>query len=237
MTLDLIFCLLAGVLSCLTPEALLLFPLLLGAIGASGSASAIMTAAGLGLALVANGAMAEWLGTSLGFEAMSLRWLVCALLILQGIVLMRRSLVERLPLLTGGLERVFDTAGIDYPGGVLRQFLLALLVGANWMPRLGPMLGKASLMAADARNFRFALLMLFVFGVGAALPWLVSGRVARLLVRPIAGGLLRGMAGKRLLGLTLVCVAFLGLTGNDVLLVHWIDTMSPDWARKLAVTF
>ena len=241
MSLDFGFCFLSGILSCLTPEALLLLPLLLAAAGTAGRASAAMAATGLGLALVVTGAVAVWLGAATGFEAIWLRRMVCAVLIVQGIALLRRHTVDRFPGLTGGVEAWFNqspSAGVPvWPGTATRLCLLALIVGANWIPRLSPMLGKASLMAADAVNIRVALAMLFVFGLGAAVPWLAAGRIARFLIRPIMPGLTRGMAGKRLLGLTLLVVAVIGLSGTDTILARMADEVAPPWTRKLASMF
>ncbi len=237
MTFDPLFCFFAGLLSCLTPEALLLLPLLLGASAASGRVVPVMTAAGLGLALAATGAVAVWLGAAWGFEAVWVRRAACLVLLALGIVLLRRDTVARMAILTGGTGGPFAAAVPPWPGPAARHFLLAALVGASWLPRLGPLLGKATLMAADALNARLALGMLFAFGAGAAVPWLIMGRGVRAVVRPFAEGVLTGMAGKRLLGLTLLAVAIAGLTGLDVTLAHWVDGATPLSIRRLALVF
>jgi cytochrome c biogenesis protein CcdA len=233
--IDLVFGLLAGIVSCLTPEALPLLPLLVAAAGAASRASVIAPAIGLGVAVILTGALAASFGALFGLEAIWLRRVVCVLLILLGVILMRVSLVERFSMLTGG-EGGLSQEGGAYVGAA-RRFLLALLVGANWDPVPGPTLGKASLMAADAQNYPLAFGILFVFGVGAAMPWIALGRVIRLPIRVIAPRLLDGMLGKRLLGLTLLAVAIVGISGQDVTLARLLDQVSPVWAHKLAITF
>ena len=235
--IDIVLGLLAGVVSCLTPEALLLIPLVLGAAGVDDRASVIAPAVGLGLSLVLTGLLAGSLGTLFGVEAIWFRRIVCVLLALQGMILMSASLVERHPALTGGQSGVFVASESTSFGGAFRQLMLAFVVGANWSPSVGPTLGKASLMAADTWNSGLALGILFVFGLGAAAPWIVLGRMVRFVSWPFAGGLLHGMAGKRLLGLSLLAVAILGSTGLDLTVEHWIDAMLPNWTRTLAVTF
>lgn len=228
----------AGIVSCLTPEALLLVPLAFGAAGANGRAGTIALAVGLGLSMVLTGLIAGSLGMAFGFEAIWYRRLVCVLLILQGIALMSASLVERYSGLTGGHPGVFDAAPATPAGNVFRLLLLAFFVGANWWhPVLGPILGRATLMAADIWNSGLALGVLFAFGVGAAVPWILLGRILRFVSRPFAGGVLHGMAGKRLLGLTLLAVAVVGLSGEDIAIAHRLDAFLPDWTRKLAITF
>jgi cytochrome c-type biogenesis protein len=235
--LDLAYGFLAGVLSCLTPEALLLLPLLPGAAGAVDRAGVIALALGLGLSLVLTGLIAGSLGALFRFDAIWLRRAVCVALFLQGLALMTPSMVERFPLLTGGLGVDHGMAGGISVSAAFRQFLLGLFVGANWIPKIGPTLGKASLMAADMRNIALALCTLFVFGLAAGVPWIVAGRILRLTLRPVAWRLFDGMAGKRILGLTLLAVAVLGGSGLELAMVRWIDPMLPVWATKLALMF
>ena len=234
--IDILFGFLSGIVSCVTPEALLLFPLALGAAGAIDRKTTIAPAIALGLSLVLTGIAAGSLGM-FGFDARSFRRIICAVLMAQGIVLMSASLVERFPRLTGGRSGAFGMRGGKFFGGPLRQVLLALFVGANWIPSPGLTLAKASLMAADWRNSGWGFVILFAFGIGAAVPWIVLGRVLRILVRPFAETVPDGMAGKRLLGLSLLVVAILGGSGLDAVMTHWLDGILPSWTRKLAMTF
>lgn len=234
--IDILFGFLAGLVSCLTPEALLLLPLALAAAGAVGRKAVIAPAVGLGLSLLLTGIAAGSFGM-FGLDAQSFRRIVCAILIVQGIVLMSASLVERFPRLTGGSGSVFQTPGGGPAGAVIRQVMLVLFVGANWLPSPGPTLVKASLLAADARNSGLGFGILFAFGIGAAIPWIVSGRIIRLLLRPVMAGVFDGMAGQRLLGLSLLLVAILGGSGQFDILSHWLDGILPAWAHKLAMTF
>jgi len=229
--IDIAFGLLAGVVSCLTPEALLLLPLMVAAVGAASRPSVIAPAIGLGVAVILTGALAASFGAVFGLGAEWLRRIVCVLLIGQAILLMRESTVERFAFLTGG-----DGNG-PMASGAIRLFLLALFVGANWNPVPGPTLGKASMMAADAQDYALAFGILFAFGVGAAVPWIVLGRAIRLVVRGVAPRVLDSVAGKRILGLTLLAVAIVGIGGLDVTASQWLDSVAPAWMHKLAVTF
>jgi len=227
---------LAGIVSCVSPEALLLFPLIPAAAGADDRIGIVSIVLGSGLSMVLTGMLAVWFAAAFGVDAIWPRRFVCALLLLQGIALMSVSLVGRFSLLTGGHGRVFAIP-VSPLGNPFRLVLLALFVGANWIPPLGPTLGKASLMAAGTRNSLWAFGILFAFGLGAAAPWIAVGRIVRFSLRPVAAGRLEGMAGKRILGATFVIVAIVGITGLDVTMSHWLDAASPLWTRKLAVTF
>jgi cytochrome c-type biogenesis protein len=234
---DILFGFLGGLLSCLTPEALLLLPLSLAVAGGAGRAGVIATALGLGLSLVLTGLLAGSLGPGFGFEATLFRRIVCAVLVLQGIALMSAALVDQYPLFTGGHRSMFEQSGATSLGGALRRLLLALFIGANWIPQIGPALGKASLMAADIRNSGLALGVLLAYGAGAAIPWIVVGRIIRFVLRPFAGGVLHGIAGQRLLGLSLFAVAIVGSTGLDITMAHWLSPKLPAWTYKASTRF
>jgi cytochrome c-type biogenesis protein len=230
---------LEGALSCLTPEALLLLPLVPAAARSVDRLSMIALAVGLALSPVLTGILAGsfgvMFGVSIGLEATLLRRIVCAGLVVLGFALMSASMVERFPLLTGG--GAFAALGSSSRGAAFRRLLLGLLLGANWLPRAAPTLLKASLMAADTRDLALALGTLFMFGLAASLPWIVLGRIVRLLLRPVASGAIEGMAAKRFLGLTLVVVAIVGASGLELAMAHRIDTLLPPWTGKLAVRF
>jgi cytochrome c-type biogenesis protein len=115
--------------------------------------------------------------------------------------------------------------------------LLALFVGANWLPRPGPTLLKSLLMAAGGQSLPLALGTLFLFGLGAALPLIAFGRLIRWFFGSGVRRLADGLAGKRLLGLALIAVAAMGLGGRDLTFIHWADTILPAWIAKLASTF
>lgn len=234
---DIFLGLVGGVLSCLTPESLLLLPLALAVAGGAGRTNVIATAVGLGLSMILTGLLAGSLSHSFGFEATLFRRIVCAVLVLQAIGLMSAALSDHYPMFTGGRGRIYDRAGAGSVGSSLRRLLLALFIGANWIPQIGPTLVKASLMAADIRNSGLALGVLFAFGVGAAIPWILLGGILRFLVRPLGGGVLYGMAGRRILGLSLFAVAIIGSTGLDAAMTHWLAPKLPAWTHRLSTTF
>lgn len=234
MGMDIALGFLAGVVSCLTPEALLLLPLIPAAAGARDRLGVIAIALGLGLALVLTGTV----GSLFAFDAIVLRKIVCALLLLQGLILMRASTVERFATITGGLGREFASPGAASFNRAIRLMVLALFVGANWLhPGQSPTLMKASLMVVARMNTAVAVGTLFAFGVGAAAPWILSGRIIRLILRRVAAGGMDGMAGKRILGLTFLIVGVLGITGLDATLAHSLNAVLPAWTKKMAVTF
>ena len=235
--IDLAFGLLAGFLSCLTPASLLLLPILLCAIAAR--ERPLTVAIGLGIALVATSAAAVALERYLGVDAAPLeRRAVGLVLIAFGLLLNVRSLTNRFSGLTGGAGGDFDEMPPTRAGTVFRQLLLALFVGANWLPLPPPpILSRASMMAASGQKLPLALGTIFVFGLGAAMPWIILGRLLRRFPGVRSSRLVRGMMGKRLFGLVLILVAVAGLTGFDTVLAARLDPLLPHWMGKLAEMF
>lgn len=234
---DLMLAIPGGVLSCLTPEAMLLFPLFMTAAAANGRTGLLAIAAGLGLSLVLAGSLAAAAASSFGFDAVWLRRIACLALLIVGFILIRREMVERLPTIAGGADGPRWYTHTEQIASPLRQFALALLVGTVWIPKVGASLGKATLVAAGTRGDPLTQGVIFVTGASAALPWIVLGQVVALILRPVAPGLTRGMAGKRLLGFALMIVAAGALTGQDRVFVQWADQRTPAWAKALAVRF
>ena len=88
--------------------------------------------------------------------------------------------------------------------------------------------------AADGRDVSLAWGVLFAFGLGAALPWILLGRLVRLVT---GGAATEGMMGKAFLALSLFVVAGLGLSGFDQVLAQAIDQGLVQGARELATRY
>ena len=232
--LDLTDVALAGLLSCLTPEALLLLPLGLAAIGAGSIVAALGSALGLGMALVLAAPLCVWVGEISGYGPVMLRWIACILLLLQGLILSRRSLTEEFSYLSGGTGNDFRVISEGVLTGFVRHLLLGGVIGAIWLPRLGPALGNATLRAVDAQSNLLPLIALFLFGVAAALPWIVLGRILRTPLRLIARPFVDGMWANRIFGLVLLAVSALVLSGLERPVMDRINLSIPDWAQRLA---
>ena len=81
-------------------------------------------------------------------------------------------------------------------------------------------------------------LMMGLFGIGAALPVLTLAFLSRAAMLKMRGQLLSaGKAGKKLLGLALLIVATLILTGIDKSIETWLVLNSPQWLTELTTRF
>jgi cytochrome c biogenesis protein CcdA len=230
---------LAGVLSVLSPCVLPLLPLVLGAAATAHRWGVVALAAGLAVSFTLFGLAIATIGPALGLGLDTVQDLSAALLILFGVVLLSETLQHRFTLVTARLGSAGHAMAAKVGGdGVGQQLLLGVLLGAAWSPCVGPTLGAASLLAAQGRALPQVAAVMLAFGLGAGLPLLVLGRVSRPVMLRVRGRLLRaGQTGRRALGLLIMAVGLMILSGAD----HWVETalvnVTPAWLSDLTTRY
>jgi cytochrome c-type biogenesis protein len=231
--------LLAGILSTLSPCVLPLIPIVLGAALGRHRFGPVALAAGLALSFVAIGLFVATIGFAAGLGQEVFRAAAAILLIGAGIVLLMPRAQLQLaaaaaPVGNWAQARTGAFAGHSWGG----QFLVGLLLGAVWSPCVGPTLGAASVLAARAENLTAVALTMIAFGIGAAMPLLAIGmllREARLRWR--SRMLAAGSGGKAAMGVLLLAVGVLILTGLDKRIEAVLVDLSPDWLTQLTTRF
>ncbi|HTW27296.1 MAG TPA: cytochrome c biogenesis CcdA family protein [Acetobacteraceae bacterium] len=229
----------AGLLSILSPCVLPLLPLILGAAAAQHRFGTIALAAGLVLSFVGIGLFVATVGFAIGLDGGVFRAVAAVLLAALGAVLLSERLQQRFALAGGGISdaghRLLARITPAGPGG---QFALGLLLGAVWSPCVGPTLGTASVLAAQGRDLAQVAAVMLAFGVGAAIPLLVLGRLSRQAFTRLRGGLTAaGRQGKALLGGGALLIAALILTGADRQIEAALVAASPPWLTRLTTQF
>jgi cytochrome c biogenesis protein CcdA len=113
-----------------------------------------------------------------------------------------------------------------------------VVLGAVWSPCVGPTLGAASLLAAQGRDLGQVSIIMFAFGIGAAIPLLALGLLSReAMVRwrhRLASANTGGRAG---LGVFFVAIGALVLTGLDKSIETVLVEVSPQWLIDLTTRF
>jgi cytochrome c biogenesis protein CcdA len=231
--------LLAGILSILSPCVLPLLPLVLGVAASRHRFGPALLALGVAISFVAIGLFVATIGFAIGLDGGGFRLASAVLMILVGIVLVAPPLQARLATAAGPLSDKIDGAFRGFPAtGALGQFGLGLVLGAVWSPCVGPTLGAASLLAARGENLQQVALTMSAFGFGAALPLLLLGALSRRLMSNWRDSLL-GAGGyvKQALGVLLIALGALILSGHDKDLEAALVAASPDWLTRLTTTF
>jgi cytochrome c-type biogenesis protein len=231
--------LLAGLLSTLSPCVLPLVPIVVAAALSEHRFGPVALAAGLALSFVAIGLLVATLGFAAGLDQDLFRSIAAVLLILVGGALVMPRLQLQLATAAGPIGNWAQAhAGGFSTRGLGGQFAVGLMLGAVWSPCVGPTLGAASVLAARAENLTGVALTMLAFGIGAALPLLAIGMMSReALARWRSRLLAAGSGGKMLLGVMLVAIGVLILTGLDKRVETILVEASPAWLTQLTTRF
>lgn len=234
-----VFAFIAGGLSILSPCVLPLLPMVFSASYSQNRLGPIAVATGLVMSFTAIGMFLAVFGFSLGITVDHFRTVSSIIVILFGLILLSNMLQDYI---AGKLSHLMSKFGIhanaNPSDSLLGQFLLGLLLGAVWGPCVGPTLGAASVMAAQRENLFEVTLVMFVFGLGTAFTLLALGTILKKLLFSKKAVLIRGGSYlKKALGVSLIAVGVLILTGTDKLLEAYLVSLSPEWLTALTTRF
>jgi cytochrome c biogenesis protein CcdA len=185
------------------------------------------------------GLFVSTIGFAIGLDAGLFRTIAAVLLLLIGIVLLAEPLQARLAAAGSPVGNIVEDAFGQLPTrGWSGQFLLGLMLGAVWLPCVGPTLGAASVLAARGESLGQVALTMGLFGLGAAVPLLMMGLLSReAMMRWRARLLSAGSGGKMVLGALLVAVALLILSGLDKAIEAALVEASPAWLTYLTTRY
>ena len=194
---------------------------------------------GLALSFVVIGLFVATVGFAAGLDQELFRSIAGVLLVLVGGVLLLPRVQLQFATAAGPVGSwVQARAGGLSTRGLTGQFVVGLILGAAWSPCVGPTLGAASVLAARAENLAIVALTMFAFGIGAALPLLMIGLMSHeALARWRSRMLAAGSSGKILMGITLVAIGTLVITGVDKLIEAALVAASPQWLTELTTRF
>jgi cytochrome c biogenesis protein CcdA len=230
---------LAGVLSVLSPCVLPLLPIVLGTAQSEHRLGPVALASGLAVSFTVIGLFVATIGFAIGLDTDVFRAISALLLITVGVVLLVPRLQQQVAVAAGPVGTwVDDRVGGFSATSLWGQFGLGVLLGAVWVPCVGPTLGAASILAAKGEDLGQVALTMLAFGVGAALPLMVLGFVSREAMMLWLGRLMEaGKGGKMLLGVLLVAVGLLVATGADKKVEAFLVEASPDWLTDLTTRY
>jgi len=233
------FAFLAGIVSILSPCVLPILPIVLGGAASEHRRGPLVLAAGLALSFTVIGLFVATIGFSLGLDLGVFRMFAGIVLLALGLAMLVPAAGARLATAAGPLSDWTQCrfGGFDR-GGLSGQFGVGLLLGAVWSPCVGPTLGAASLMAARGENLGQVGLTMLAFGIGAGLPLAALGALSRERLLGLRDRMMSaGQGAKTALGLVVVAVALLVLTGYDKIIEAALVEASPAWLTNLTTRF
>jgi len=229
----------AGLLSTLSPCVLPLLPVVFATATSQHRFGPAALASGLALSFFVVGTFVAAVGSSLGVDLGAFRAFAATLLMVVGAVLITPLLQTKIAVLATPLGNWAHTRFHDrIPSGLAGQFCVGALLGAVWTPCVGPTLGAASLLAAQGRDLPQVGLTMLAFASGTAMPMLALGSLSReALVRWRGRMLSAGKTGRAALGVALVVIGALILTGFDKIIEAGVLWVLPGWLIELTAAF
>jgi len=229
----------AGLLSTLSPCVLPLVPIVVGAAIGEHRLGPLALAVGLALSFVVIGLFVAAIGFAAGLDQDLFRFGAAIVMIVVGIALLLPRMQVRLATAAGPIGNwAQERAGNISTRGLWGQFFVGVLLGAVWSPCVGPTLGAASVLAARSESLVKVTLTMGAFGLGAALPLLLIGMMSReALVRWRDRMLSAGQGGKAVMGVLLLSLGVLILTGLDKRAEAALVDASPAWLTELTTRF
>ncbi len=230
---------LAGVLSTLSPCVLPIIPILLGTAANAHPRAPLALAGGLALSYAVIGSGLAWAGSALNIDTSIFRGVGAAILGLLGMVLISGSLQQRFASATSGIgdagHNLISRMNLD---GLKGQFAIGLALGVVWSPCVGPTLGAAVVLASQGANLPQVALLMGVFGLGAALPVVALAYAGRGAMGRMRGKLTQaGKAGKTLMGVVMIALSAMILSGMDKPVETWLVDHSPAWLTQLTTRY
>jgi cytochrome c biogenesis protein CcdA len=229
----------AGVLSILSPCVLPILPIVLGAAASEHRWGPAALAAGLATSFVVVGLFVGTIGYSIGLDGDRLRYVGATLMIAIGVVLLMPRLQVQLAVAGAPLQSWSDRHFGGSPrNGVAGQVSVGLLLGAVWSPCVGPTLGAASILAAQASDLGMVGATMLSFGLGAGLPLAALGLLSReAMLRWRTRMMSGGARAKTAFAILLVAIGVLIVTGLDKRVETLVVDHSPQWLTELTTRF
>ncbi len=229
----------AGVLSTLSPCVLPILPIVVGTAATQHRYGPAALAAGLAVSFVTIGLFVATVGFAIGLDAAVFRTFSAVLLIGIGIVLLSSFLQEKV---AGAASPLANWADARFGGGsgqgLWGQAGVGLLLGAVWSPCVGPTLGAASVLASQGKDLVQVAVTMLMFGIGAALPLLILGILSREAMLKMRGKMMSaGSGAKTAMGVVLLVIGFLVLSGLDKTAEAALVNAMPDWLTTLTTRF
>ncbi|MBR0826457.1 cytochrome c biogenesis protein CcdA [Bradyrhizobium manausense] len=225
--LDLIFALLAGILTIAAPCTLPMLPILLGAsIGRAGYLRPAMIALGFVVSFSAAALLLGAITRLFDFDPNVLRSAAAILLLGFGLLMLWPAPFEWLSIrLNGWLD--LGAASTATNEGALGGLVLGTTLGLVWTPCAGPVLGSILTLVATSKNAAWAGTLLIAYAIGAALPMLAiayGGQAATTRVRSLARLAPRL---QQAFGVVVIGFAVASYFQYDTLIVAWLTGFYP----------
>ncbi len=221
--------LMAGVLSILSPCVWPLVPIVMASSSNSGKKGQFALAMGLSVAFALAGGVLTFILFSLGLSPEVLRWFGAVMLVLMGISLLIPEVAHWLSLILTKLTPEQRTQH-NAQDGAFNQFMIGMMLGLVWLPCVGPTLGAAIALASLGQDLIMASSVLFLFGLGTASALIITSIISTSVLQKFRPNVFSNVEKlKKLLGILLLILAIMVITGFDKVLETIALNYLPSW--------
>ena len=237
--MDLLFGYLAGLLTLINPCVLPVLPIVLATALQAGRAGPLALAAGMSVSFVIVGMTVAVFGRALGIDDVMVARAGAVMMILFGLVLLIPQFSARFATVTAGMSARAD-AEMDQVNrdGLMGQFVGGALLGAVWVPCVGPTLGGAIALASAGESLGLAAATMLSFALGISTIIVVLAYGAQNAIRRRRDWL-RSVSGRvrMITGLIFVCLGVALLFNLHRYAEIWLLDHLPFWLQDLSVRF
>ncbi|WP_234682202.1 cytochrome c biogenesis CcdA family protein [Bradyrhizobium monzae] len=225
--LELLFAVLAGILTIAAPCTLPMLPILLGAsVGHTSQLRPAMIALGFVMSFSAVALLLGALTQAFDFDPNVLREAASILLLGFGLLMLWPAPFEWLSIRLNGWLNLGAASGTQRESA-LGGLVLGTTLGLVWTPCAGPVLGSILTLVATSKNLAWAGTLLIAYAIGAAIPMLAiayGGQAATTRVRSLARISPRLQQG---FGVVVIAFALAAYFQYDTLIVAWLTGFYP----------
>ncbi len=233
MVILILFSVLSGLVTVLSPCILPVLPIVLSSSAASGKARPIGVIAGLIISFSIFTLAASWLVGLLGLSANVLRLVAVGILALLGLGMIVPALnawLEKAFALLPGLVRTSRVGGSGFGPG----FLTGAGLGVVWAPCAGPILAAVTTLAATQRLSFGAALVVIAYATGAGIPLLAIAYGGRALIQRVPVLTRNLQRVQQAFGVAMLLTALLIAFSADTLVTTWLTNSVPaSWTASL----
>lgn len=237
--MELLFGYFAGLLTLINPCVLPVLPIVLATALQASRWGPVALAAGMSLSFIVVGMTIAVFGRAMGLSAEEVAKGGAVLMVAFGLVLLVPRFAAGFATATAGVATRAD-AGIDQidRSGLRGQVLGGILLGAVWVPCIGPTLGGAISLASGGESLLWAAAIMASFALGISTIILALGYGAQSAIRARRDWL-RGFAARARPAMAIIFI----LTGLVLLFdlqripEFWLVENLPYWLQDLSVRY
>ncbi len=237
--MELLFGYLAGLLTLINPCVLPVLPIVLATALQASRWGPVALAAGMSLSFIVVGMTIAVFGRAMGLSAEEVAKGGAVLMVAFGLVLLVPRFAAGFATATAGVATRAD-AGIDQidRSGLRGQVLGGILLGAVWVPCIGPTLGGAISLASGGESLLWAAAIMASFALGISTIILALGYGAQSAIRARRDWL-RGFAARARPAMAIIFI----LTGLVLFFdlqripEFWLVENLPFWLQDLSVRY